>query len=142
VVERRDGLRARPSVDHPRHLHGARAFRVPRTRQRLPGAGPVVGLYENRLVVYRTADLSTPAATIKNDSKKDFTGAAFHPGGRVLAATSNDKTVKFSDTTTWQQVGGFDWKVGRLRSIAFSADGSLAAAGGDKGQIVVWDVDL
>jgi WD40 repeat protein len=92
--------------------------------------------------VYRTADPSAPVAAIKNDSRKHFTGAAFHPGGRFLAATSNDHTVKFYDTATWNRAGGFDWEVGRLRSVAFSADGTLAAAGTDKGQIVLWDVDF
>jgi WD40 repeat protein len=50
--------------------------------------------------------------------------------------------VKLSDTVTWKMVRAFDWDVGRLRSIAFSPDGMLAATGGDKGKIVVWDVDL
>jgi WD40 repeat protein len=59
-----------------------------------------------------------------------------------LAATSNDATVKLYDAATWKMVRAFDWDVGRLRSIAFSPDGMLPAAGGDKGKIVVWDVDL
>ena len=67
---------------------------------------------------------------------------AFHPSGRFLATTSNDATVKLYDTSTWRVAQAFDWGVGRLRSIAFSPDGMLAAAGGYKGRIVVWDVDL
>jgi hypothetical protein len=80
--------------------------------------------------------------TIKNDSKKHFTGMAFHPSGRYLAATSNDKTVKFYDTTTWELARTFTWDIGRMRSIAFSPDGALAAAGSENGKVVVWDVDL
>ncbi|MBY0232082.1 MAG: WD40 repeat domain-containing protein [Gemmataceae bacterium] len=101
----------------------------------------VVGLSGSHLAIYRIDALVAPVATLRNDSRKILTGAAFHPGGRILAATSNDHTVKFYDTATWGRVGGFDWEVGRLRSVAFSADGCLAAAGSDKGRIVVWDVE-
>ena len=36
----------------------------------------------------------------------------------------------------------FTWDVGRLRSVAFSPDGTRAAVGSDTGKVVVWDVDL
>ncbi|WP_162672831.1 hypothetical protein [Gemmata massiliana] len=64
------------------------------------------------------------------------------PSGKYLAATSNDATVKVYDTTTWELSRTFTWNIGRMRSIAFSPDGALAAAGGDAGKVVVWDVDL
>jgi WD40 repeat protein len=96
----------------------------------------------NRIAVFRADDFATRPTVIRNDNRKAFTGLAFHPSGRFLAATSNDATVKFYDTTTWRLAHAFDWDVGRLRSIAFSPDGMLAAAGGDKGKIVIWDFDL
>ena len=80
--------------------------------------------------------------TLSADRRQHFTGLAFHPSGRFLAATSNDNTVKLYDTTTWEMAHAFDWQIGRLRSVAISPDGTLAAAGGDKGKIVVWDFDL
>jgi WD40 repeat protein len=79
---------------------------------------------------------------ITNTTKKHFTGIAFHPSGKYLAATSNDETVKLYDTTTWEVAHTFAWDIGKMRSVAFSRDGTLAAAGSDKGQIVVWDVDV
>ena len=79
---------------------------------------------------------------VRNDTKKHFTGIAYHPSGKYLAATSNDKTVKLYDTTTWALARTFTWNSGRMRSICFSPDGTLAAAGGDTGKVVVWDVDL
>ncbi len=80
--------------------------------------------------------------TLRNDTKKHVTAVAFHPSGKYLAATSNDATVKIYDTKTWEVARTFTWDIGRMRSIAFSPDGSLAAAGSDAGKIVVWDVDL
>ena len=95
-----------------------------------------------RLYVFDLARPTAPPRELKNDGKKHFTGIAFHPSGRYLAATSNDATVKLYDTTSWQVAKTFTWDIGRMRSVAFSPDGALAAAGSDTGKVVVWDVDL
>ncbi len=79
--------------------------------------------------------------TIKNDGKQHFTGIAYHPSGGLLAATSNDKTVKLYDTASGALARAFTWDIGRMRSVAFSPDGLLAAAGSDTGKVVVWDAD-
>lgn len=92
--------------------------------------------------VFTTGELNRPLRTVRNDSRKHFTAVAFHPSGRYLAAASNDATVKLYDTTTWEVARTFTWDIGRMRSIAFSPDGTLAAAGSDKGKVVVWDVDV
>lgn len=78
---------------------------------------------------------------IRNTSKKHFTGSAFHPNGHLLALTSNDATVKLFDVATRTEVRSLEWNAGRMRSVCFSPDGALAAAGTDKGQVIVWDVD-
>jgi WD40 repeat protein len=92
--------------------------------------------------VFRADDLGAEPVKLRNDGRKHFTGLAFHPSGRYLAATSNDQAVKLYDTTTWAVAEAYTWGVGRLRSVAFSPDGMRAAAGGDAGKVVVWDVDL
>jgi WD40 repeat protein len=78
----------------------------------------------------------------KNDNKKHFADLAYHPGGKYLATASNDGTIKFFDTATWEVARTFTWKTGKMRAVCFSPDGTLAAAGGEKGRVVVWDVDL
>jgi len=79
--------------------------------------------------------------SLANTSRSTFNGVALHPNGKHLAATSNDKTVKLYDTATFQLLQTFTWEVGRMRAVCFSPDGTLAAAVGDKGKVVVWQVD-
>jgi WD40 repeat protein len=79
--------------------------------------------------------------TIVIPGRHELTGLAYHPSGKRLAVACNDGTVRVFDTTTREEVGKYVWKSGRLRSVTYSADGTLAAAGSDTGKVVVWDVD-
>jgi WD40 repeat protein len=67
--------------------------------------------------------------------------AAFHPGGASLATAGGDGQVRLWDAATWKQRRAYDWGVGPLLEVAFSADGLKAACGGRSGKVVVWDVD-
>lgn len=95
---------------------------------------------------FAVADVTThdfrTVQRIKNTDGRHFTSLAFHPFGRCLAATSNDATVKLYDTSNWSLARTYTWDIGRMRSVAFSPDGLLAAAGSDTGRVVVWDVDV
>lgn len=68
--------------------------------------------------------------------------AAFHPSGRFLLLASDGPSVSAFDTSTWKSVHRWNWKAGALRAVAVAPDGSLAAAAGPSGKIVVWDWDL
>jgi WD40 repeat protein len=94
------------------------------------------------LRAHRVDDPRATPHVVRNDGKKHFTAAAFHPSGNHLLVTSNDATVKLYDVRSWAVARTFTWDIGRMRSVTFSADGTLAAAGGDSGKVVVWDVDV
>jgi WD40 repeat protein len=79
---------------------------------------------------------------IRNDNRKHFTALAYHPSGRHLYAASNDTTVHIFDTQTWERAGRFTWQLGNLKAVTVSPDGTLAAAGSDRGDVVIWDVDV
>jgi WD40 repeat protein len=66
---------------------------------------------------------------------------AFHPAGRLLATIALDRTVTFWETATGKKQHVLTGDVERLACIAFSPDGCTCAAGGDNGQVMVWDVE-
>ena len=103
--------------------------------------GQLVFVAERSLHVIDPTTPDSIPHTRTNSSRKHFTAAAFSPDGKWLATTSNDTTVTMWDTTTWQPVQRFAWKIGRLRAVAFAPDGLTCAAGSDTGKVVLFDVD-
>jgi WD40 repeat protein len=100
------------------------------------------GVRDNLIKVWSLTDLTRPPVELTTGSRKMFTRCAFHPSGEYLAASSTDGTVKFFEAGTWKLARTYEWKVGKMETVTFSGDGCLAAAGGEAGRIVVWDVDL
>ena len=61
--------------------------------------------------------------------------------GRGLLTAGNDGCVRLWDAATGAERRTFDWRIGKLYCAAFSPDGLTCAACGEKGQVVIWDVD-
>jgi WD40 repeat protein len=70
-----------------------------------------------------------------------FRGLAVHPSGQFFATVGSDGHTRYWHPITLHQIQALKWTVGKLHSVAFSSDGYLGAAGGPKGQVVVWDVN-
>ena len=68
------------------------------------------------------------------------TGVAFTPDGGHLLVSSVDGTVSRWDATSFTLADRLGWGPGPLHSVAVAPDGLTAAAGGDAGRVVVWDV--
>jgi WD40 repeat protein len=94
------------------------------------------------LLLYDAPQLHRYPSSPRWSGKKHLTGVAYHPSGRYLAVTGNDETVRLHDAATLREVRAYTWDIGRVRSVCFSPDGTLAAAGSDDGKVVVWDVDV
>jgi WD40 repeat protein len=114
-----------------------------------PDRSQLVGFNNMNLLVWSVPESGKLVARepIRNTTRKHFTAIAYHPSGRQLYVTSNgestkDATIHVFDTSTWTRVEQFNWKLGNMKTIAISPDGTLAAAGGERGDIVIWDVDL
>lgn len=77
----------------------------------------------------------------KSPGRAYFTGFAVHPGGRFVLTSGGDGLVRFWDADTLEPGRVMKWGIGKLHAVTVSPDGLLAAAGGEKGQVVVWDLD-
>jgi WD40 repeat protein len=65
----------------------------------------------------------------------------FAPDGWLLLSGTQGGVCAVHDTAAGAQLRAFEWGIGPIYSVAFSPDGLTCAAGGEKGQVVVWDVD-
>jgi WD40 repeat protein len=80
------------------------------------------------------------------DGHRDVvSGVAYSADGRRLATCGWDDSVRVYDVDNGlapRLLETYDWKVGRLFTVAFSPDGTLAAVGGDCGDyLLAWDVE-
>ncbi|MBX9624762.1 MAG: WD40 repeat domain-containing protein [Gemmataceae bacterium] len=92
--------------------------------------------------LYDLPGLGKPRTLGTGRASADVRGFAFHPAGRTLAIILGAPTlVKLYDLETLKPTGKLDWKLGPLRSVAYSPDGTLGAAGSEDGRVVVWDAD-
>jgi WD40 repeat protein len=58
----------------------------------------------------------------------------------LLAAASQDGSVRLWEAETGRQVANHDWDIGAVKAVAFAPSGATAAAAGARG-IVIWDLD-
>ena len=78
-----------------------------------------------------------PSFRVESNDQPIFS-MAFHPTRHVLATASND--VGLWDLNTGRRLARWGDKPRTLYSVAFSQDGKMLAAGGDR-QVEVWDVE-
>jgi WD40 repeat protein len=96
---------------------------------------------DGRAVQLYDVATGAPAGELVHAGRPFVTGMAVHPRGPVACCRTNG-TVCLWDVEKRELLRTFDWKAGRLVSVAFGPDGALAAAGTEDGKVVVWDVDL
>jgi WD40 repeat protein len=82
----------------------------------------------------------TAIQTVKAHQKQ-LNAIAFSPDSRLLLSASHDGTVRVWDAATGEARSRYDWEMGPVLSLAFSPNGLTCAAGGTRGQLVIWDWD-
>jgi WD40 repeat protein len=105
-----------------------------------PDETRLVVAFGHSSAVWRLDELTAPP--VKCGSHGNLVRAVgFLPGGGTVLTAAMDGTVRLWDSTTGAETRSFDWGIGKVQAAAVSPDGTLCAAGGDDGHIVVWDVD-
>jgi WD40 repeat protein len=102
----------------------------------------LVGIISAKLVVW-SAESGAVLGELEAGGTRLFRGPCFHPSGNFLAAggANVEGGVYSWGVGTWTELVGYRWPVGPVMCVSFSPDGTLAAAGGERGHVLVWDVD-
>jgi WD40 repeat protein len=103
----------------------------------------LAGVLGARLVVWSAAD-GRRVCELEAGGTRLFRGPRFHPSGRFLAAggANVDGGAYCWGVDPWAELVGYRWPLGPVACVHFSPDGTLAAAGGERGRVTVWDLDL
>jgi WD40 repeat protein len=104
-----------------------------------PDGKLLAGIYGPDLIVWDVANKRL--LTRRQISDRHFKSLAFTPDGHRLLTASREVSVRVWDVARWQPFLTYRWEIGNVWCVAVSADGTLAAAGGSTGKVVVWDLD-
>lgn len=96
--------------------------------------------YRKLVSIYPVTEGDAEEVVCKGHTKPVWS-ACWSKDGRTLLTASADGTAKLWNPQTGEEQKSFDWGIGEIRAVAFSADGLLGAAAGTDGKVVVWDVD-
>lgn len=66
---------------------------------------------------------------------------AFSPDGKTLATGCWDSMVRLWNVESGRLQVQYQWDLGHIRTVAIAPDGMIAAAAGEKDDIVIWDLD-
>lgn len=100
-------------------------------------------LYASGLRVLERWDLKAGRRTgrLPAPGRAYFQGVTVHRSGRLVITVAGDGQARYWDAASLSPARAVKWPVGKLHSVAISPDGDRAAAGGDKGRVVVWEME-
>ena len=112
-----------------------------RTRQLVYSPdGGTLAVVNGRNVYLLPADSTEPRLVLSGHPKQ-VNAVAFSPDGSRILSACHDKLVRVWDVASGELLHKYDWGLGAMTAITFAPDGLTAAAGGEKGQVVFWDVE-
>jgi WD40 repeat protein len=88
-------------------------------------------------------DLATQTVRFRfGEIRHAIESLVFAPDNATLLTGCLDSTVRLWSARTGTEKGRYDWQLGRVMAVAVAPDGMTAAAAGENGDVIIWDVDL
>jgi len=112
------------------------------TRLAVAPDGHAVYAWNNRVLERWDLTVGRRTQKLPSPGRGHFRGLAVHPSGRVVLTISGDGQARYWDPFDLSPIRAVKCGAGKLHSVAVSRDGTMAAAGGDKGQVVLWDFEI
>jgi WD40 repeat protein len=104
-------------------------------------AGEVLAVaHGTKVDLWRFADAEAEAVELSGH-KLPVWAVGFLHAGRTVQTASSDGTVRLWEAATGTERHRYDFGIGKVYSACFAPDGLTCAAGGEHGQVVIWDVD-
>jgi WD40 repeat protein len=103
--------------------------------------GRAVYAWDKRLLERWDLKAGKRTVQVPSAGRAYFEAVAAHPSGRLVMTVSGDGKARYLDPVDLSQQKELHCKIGKLHSLAISPDGAVAAAGGDKGQVALWNLD-
>ena len=109
------------------------------TRLAVAPDGRAVYVWDNRVLERWDLAAGRRTGRLPAPGRAYLWGLGVHPSGRTVVTVSGDGQARYWDSVDLTLSRALKLGVGRLHCVAISPDGTLAAAGGDKGQVAVWE---
>jgi WD40 repeat protein len=104
--------------------------------------GRAVYVWDNRVLERWDLTAARRTRQLPAPGRGYFRGLAVHPSGRVIITVSGDGQARYWDPVDLSPIRVVKCGAGKLHSVAVSRDGTLAVAGGDRGQVALWDIEV
>ena len=120
----------------------------------VPGASPAIAFLPDGKAVaavqstLRVGNGNKPWEPFVNETISVQGGLAISAAGMLLATAQEEvdqpgeSSIVLWDAWSWRERAAFAWDAGYPRALAVAPDGLTLAAGGETGELVIWDVDL
>lgn len=102
-------------------------------------APPELAVATGRVVQLWNLAAASPRILFQGHRSEVLT-LAFSADHQLLLTGSADRSVRLWEVSSGRELAAWDWKVGRIHTVAIAPDGLTAACGGEKNALVIWDL--